>query len=48
MGVGGGSFVADEALVDPALLDKVKAKEAEIKAGSFTVEVDDAEPKSTM
>jgi basic membrane lipoprotein Med (substrate-binding protein (PBP1-ABC) superfamily) len=48
MGAGGGSFVADETLVDPALLEKVKAKEAEIKGGSFTVEINDAEPKSTM
>jgi len=48
MGVGGGSFVADETLVDPALLEKVKAKEAEIKAGTFTVEINDEEPKSTM
>ena len=48
MGVGGGSFVADETLVDPALLEAVKAKEAEIKGGSFTVEINDEEPKSTM
>ncbi len=46
MGVGGGSLVFDETLVDPALAEKVKAKEAEIMAGSFTVEVDDTEPKS--
>jgi basic membrane protein A len=48
MAAGGGSFVADEALVDPALIEQVKAKEAEIKGGSFTVEINDEEPKSTM
>jgi basic membrane protein A and related proteins len=48
MAHGGGSFVADETLVDATLLADVKAKEAEIKGGSFKVEVDDAEPKPSM
>jgi hypothetical protein len=48
MGEGGGSFVADAALVDPALLDKVKAVEADIKAGKFEVTINDEEPKSSM
>jgi len=48
MGVGGGSIVYDETLVDPAVIEKVKAIEAEIQAGTFTVPIDDEEPKSTM
>jgi hypothetical protein len=48
MGEGGGSFVADAALVDPALLEKVKAVEADIKAGKFEVTINDEEPKSSM
>ena len=47
MGVGGGSLVFDEALVDAAVAEAVKAKQAEIMAGTFTVEIDDDEPKST-
>ena len=47
MGVGGGSLVFDETLVDPAVAEEVKAKEAAIKDGSLTVEIDDTEPKST-
>ncbi len=47
MGAGGGSLVFDATLVDPAVAEKVKAKEAEIMDGSFTVEIDDSEPKST-
>jgi basic membrane protein A len=48
MAHGGGSFVVDAALVDPATVDAVKAKETEIKDGLFRVNVNDAEPKSTM
>jgi basic membrane lipoprotein Med (substrate-binding protein (PBP1-ABC) superfamily) len=48
MGVGGGSLVFDETLVDAAVAEQVRAKEAEIKAGTFTVDVNDEEPKSTM
>jgi basic membrane lipoprotein Med (substrate-binding protein (PBP1-ABC) superfamily) len=47
MGAGGGSLVFDEALVDAAVAEQVKAKQAEILAGTFTVEIDDDEPKST-
>jgi basic membrane protein A len=48
MGVGGGSLVFDDTLVDAAVAEQVRAKEAEIKAGTFTVDVNDEEPKSTM
>ena len=48
MAYGGGSFVADETLVDAATLEAAKAKEQEIKDGLFRVNVNDAEPKSTM
>jgi basic membrane protein A and related proteins len=48
MSVGGGSLVFDETLVDAAVAEQVRAKEAEIKAGTFTVDVNDEEPKSTM
>ncbi|MES0870157.1 BMP family protein [Pseudovibrio sp. SCP19] len=47
MGHGGGSLVVDEALVDADLLGKVKAVEASILDGSFTVEINDEEPKSS-
>jgi len=48
MAHGGGSFVVDGSLVDAATVDAVKAKETEIKDGLFRVNVNDAEPKSTM
>ena len=48
MGYGGGSFVVDETLVDAATLEAVQAKDQEIKDGLFRVNVNDAEPKSTM
>ena len=48
MAYGGGSFVADETLVDAATLEAAKAREQEIKDGLFRVNVNDAEPKSTM
>ncbi|MEH3148421.1 MAG: BMP family protein [Methylobacterium frigidaeris] len=37
----------DPKLVPQAVIDAVKAKEAEIRAGTFTVAVNDSEPKST-
>lgn len=45
---GGSSFVVDEALAGAEAVAAAKAKEAEITAGTFTVEINDAEPKSTM
>ncbi|MDD7911023.1 MULTISPECIES: BMP family protein [Pseudovibrio] len=48
MEFGGGSLIADETLVDAETLEAVKAKEAAILDKSFTVEIDDTEPKSTM
>lgn len=48
MEFGGGSLVADESLIDAATLDAVKAKEAAILDKSFTVEIDDTEPKSSQ
>jgi basic membrane lipoprotein Med (substrate-binding protein (PBP1-ABC) superfamily) len=48
MAHGGGSFVVDAALSDAATVEAVKAKEQEIKDGLFRVNVNDAEPKSTM
>jgi basic membrane protein A and related proteins len=40
-----GSF---EKKIDAAVLAKVKAREAEILSGKFTVKINDAEPKSTL
>ncbi len=45
---GGSSFVVDEALAGAEAVAAAKAKEAEITAGTFTVDINDAEPKSTM
>jgi basic membrane protein A and related proteins len=45
---GGSSVVIDEALAGPEAVAAVKAKEAEILAKTFTVEINDAEPKSTL
>ena len=45
---GGGSFVVDEALAGADAVTAAKAREAEILAGTFTVAIDDNEPKSTM
>ncbi len=45
---GGASVVVDEALAGPEAVAAVTAKEAEIKAKTFTVEINDAEPKSTL
>lgn len=43
---GGGSIVADEALVPAEVLEAVKAKEAAILSGEFTVTVNDEAPVS--
>ena len=45
---GGASAVYDEALAGADAVAAAKAKEAEIVAGSFTVEINDAEPSSSM
>lgn len=46
MGYGGGSLVADEALVPAEVMKPVKEKEAEILDGLFRVNVNDAAPVS--
>ncbi len=46
MAHGGGSIVADAALVPAEVLDAVKAREAEILSGAFTVTVNDDAPVS--
>ncbi|WP_156111618.1 BMP family protein [Thalassospira australica] len=48
MEYGGGSVVLDGSLLPDGTVEAVEAKEAEILDGSFTVEVNDEEPKSTM
>jgi basic membrane protein A and related proteins len=48
MEYGGSSMVVDEALAGADAVAAAKAKEAEIMAKTFTVEINDAEPKSTM
>ena len=45
---GGSSVVVDEALAGPEAVAAVEAKEAEILAKTFTVEINDAEPRSTL
>ncbi len=45
---GGSSMVVDEALAGADAVAAAKAKEAEIMAKTFTVEINDAEPKSTL
>jgi basic membrane lipoprotein Med (substrate-binding protein (PBP1-ABC) superfamily) len=46
---GGGSLAPmDPALVPQEVIDAVTAKEAEIKAGTFKVEVNDVEPQASM
>lgn len=45
---GGSSMVADEALAGAEAVAAAKAKEAEVMAKTFTVEINDAEPKSTL
>jgi basic membrane lipoprotein Med (substrate-binding protein (PBP1-ABC) superfamily) len=49
MAHGGASLAPlDPALVPQAVIDKVKAREQEIRDGLFRVNVNDAEPKSTV
>jgi basic membrane lipoprotein Med (substrate-binding protein (PBP1-ABC) superfamily) len=48
MAHGGSSFVVDESLVDAKTLETVKAREQEILDGLFRVNINDAEPQSTM
>jgi basic membrane lipoprotein Med (substrate-binding protein (PBP1-ABC) superfamily) len=48
MSYGGGSFVVDETLADPDVLKAAREKEKDILDGLFRVNVNDAEPKSTM
>jgi basic membrane protein A and related proteins len=49
MAHGGASLAPlDSKLVDQAIIDRVTAKEKEIQGGTFTVEVDDTEPTSSM
>lgn len=45
---GGSSLVVDEALAGPDAVAAAKAKEAEILAKTFVVEIDDNEPTSTQ
>jgi basic membrane protein A and related proteins len=48
MAHGGSSFVADESLVDENILALAKEREQEILDGLFRVNINDAEPQSTM
>ena len=48
MAHGGSSLVVDESLVDAKTLEVVKAREQEILDGLFRVNINDAEPQSTM
>jgi basic membrane lipoprotein Med (substrate-binding protein (PBP1-ABC) superfamily) len=48
MEFGGGSVVLDGSLLPDGTVADVEAKQAEILDGSFTVEVNDEEPKSSM
>lgn len=48
MSYGGGSLVVDEMLVPENVRKLIGEREAEIKGGLFRVNVNDAEPKSTM
>jgi basic membrane lipoprotein Med (substrate-binding protein (PBP1-ABC) superfamily) len=48
MRYGGGSFVVDEDLADAEAVKAAREKEKEILDGLFRVNVNDAEPKSTM
>ena len=45
---GGGTVVLDSALLPEGTVAEVDAKQAEILDGSFTVKVNDEEPKSSM
>ena len=46
MGYGGGSLVLDESLVPANVVSKVQEVEADIRAGMFRVNVNDARPVS--
>lgn len=46
MSYGGGSLAADERMVSPDTMEKVKLRELEIKEGVFRVNVNDAKPVS--
>nr|WP_244293073.1 MULTISPECIES: BMP family protein [unclassified Stappia] len=48
MSYGGGSFVVDESLADAEVVKAARETEADILGGLFRVNVNDAEPKSTM
>ncbi len=48
MEYGGGSVVLDPALLPDGTVEEVEVKQAEILDGSFTVDVNDEEPKSSM
>ena len=48
MAYDGGSFVVDESLASADSVAAAKAKEQEIKDGLFRVNINDAEPSSTM
>ena len=48
MAHGGASFVADESLVDEKTLELAREREQEILDGLFRVNINDAEPQSTM
>nr|WP_244501879.1 BMP family protein [Stappia sp. ES.058] len=48
MSYGGGSFVVDEALADAESVEAARKIEQDILDGLFRVNVNDAEPKSTM
>jgi len=48
MEYGGGSVVLDPTLLPDGTVEEVEAKQAEILDGSFTVDVNDEEPKSSM
>ncbi|MDQ7081282.1 MAG: BMP family protein [Paracoccaceae bacterium] len=47
MKYGGGSIVLDETLVPADVVARIRAKEAAIKSGTFTVTINNNEPKST-
>jgi basic membrane protein A and related proteins len=48
MAYGGSSFVVDEALADAASVAAARDREREIRDGRFRVEIDDAEPRSSL
>jgi hypothetical protein len=48
MEYGGSSLVVDEALAGPEAVAAAKAKQDEILAKTFKVEIDDSEPTSSQ